>query len=43
MLDHLLARYRFELVSPHVQPRPTRATLSGPEPGSLAVRIRRRP
>lgn len=42
ILDALLERYRFELVHPERPVRPTRAAISGPEPGSIAVRIRRR-
>ncbi len=42
VLDRLLPRFRFELVAPWREVRQTRETLSGPEPGSLAVRIRRR-
>ncbi len=43
VLDELLPRYRFELVDPEREVRQTNAPISGPEAGSLAVRIRTRP
>ncbi|MCA9518906.1 MAG: cytochrome P450, partial [Myxococcales bacterium] len=42
VLDALLGRFRFELADPGRPVRKTRAAISGPEPGSVAVRIRRR-
>jgi cytochrome P450 len=43
VLDHLLSRYRFELADPSVVIKDnTDAALTGPEPGMLGIRVRRR-
>ncbi len=42
VLDALLLRYRFELVHPEREVRSSETLVVGPEPGSLAVRIRPR-
>jgi ferredoxin-NADP reductase/cytochrome P450 len=42
VLDALLARFRFELVDPTRVVGPSEAIILGPEPGGVAVRIRRR-
>jgi ferredoxin-NADP reductase/cytochrome P450/CRP-like cAMP-binding protein len=43
VLDHMMSRYRFELPDPSLVIRDnTDAALTGPEPGLLGIRIRRR-